>query len=129
MSSRHADHDDKAFTLIEVLIAVTILSGGILAVVGGFSVAVRAGVRAARMDGAVRIAQRELELMMLSGPEASPTSTGSEDRYAWQTSLSESREGLMMAAVVVKWSDRGEEQFYRLSRIFLPRRSPQQNQG
>ncbi len=53
----------NGFTLLEVLVAMTILSVGIVGVLGGFSLSISAGNRAMLLNEAVDIAQREFELL------------------------------------------------------------------
>ena len=110
----------KAFTLLEVLVASTILGVGILGLVGGFSVSTRTASRAMRLDGAVSIAQRELQLTVAAGLAALGPRTGEEGIHRWKVELADRPDGLMAASVSVSWQERGRTEQFRLTGIFLP---------
>jgi len=110
----------RAFTLLEVLVASTILCVGIIGVLGASSVSMRTASGALRLDEAVSIAQRQLELTTAAGLVALGPRTGGQGRYRWTVELAERPEGLMMASVLVSWPERGRTQQFRLSEIFIP---------
>ena len=120
MTSRRA-----AFTLLEILVAVTILSAGILGVLGAFSLSLRAGVRAARVEDAARIGERQVQLGIVGPAEALRAQRGAEGAFAWQLDFEQAQEGLMLASVTVTWSEQGRGQKFRFSRVFLPARAAQ----
>ena len=69
MSSRRIDKSSLArsgFTLVEALISLAILGGGIIALLGMFSTSLRIATRASRQQEAASIAQRELEMLTVS---------------------------------------------------------------
>lgn len=117
------------FTLIEILVAVTILGAGILGVVAAFSMSLRVASASARMADAVRIAQREMELKVAQSAESLRDDRGAEGPYAWKFSVSRASEGLMRARVTVTWLDRGRPQSFKLSRVFLPRAIERNEEG
>ncbi len=112
----------RGFTLIEVLVSVSILSFGIIGVLEAFSLSLRAGSRAAHLGEAVDVAQRELELTAVataSGGDLMPQ-TGKSGRYNWELKLREIQHGLTLATVEVKWLERGKHDTFKLSRVLLP---------
>lgn len=118
-----------AFTLIEILVAVTIVGAGILGVVAAFSVSLQAGSESARIRDAVRIAERQMELKVAEPAERLGDDRGSEGAYTWNLNLSQASEGLVLARITVTWSQRGRPQSFRLSRVFRPRAAGQGEQG
>lgn len=111
---------DGAFTLIEVLVATTILAGGIIGVVGAFSLSDRAASRACRLRGAAEVAQRVLASAVAANAEKLQPASGSSGRFAWKLIYSDKPHDLMLASVSVTWLDRGRTETFELSRIFLP---------
>ena len=113
--------NDRGFTLIEVLVALTILAVGILGVMVAFSVATRTSSHNVRLTEAVAIAQRELELAVIVPADSLTPSKGSSGPYTWTVNYAEKIHGLGLASVAVCWTERGQGQVFRLNRIFLPR--------
>ncbi len=120
--------DHKAFTLLEVLVASTILGIGILGVLGAFSISMRASSRAMRLDEAVTIAQREMELTTSAGMAAMGPRKGNQDIFQWTVDLADRPDGLTMAAVSVTWPQRGQMQQYRLAEIFSVPQEPEDSE-
>lgn len=116
----------KGFTLLEVLVAMTILSVGIVGVLGGFSLSIRAGSRAMLLNEAVDIAQREFELLSTVPAADMLPSSGSSGRFSWQVVVSDRPGGLVLASIQVTWMRRGQSESYKLSQVFLPHR-PEEN--
>ncbi len=100
--------------------ASTILGVGILGLLGGFSVSTRTASRAMRLDGAVTIGQRELQLTVSAGLAALGPRTGEEGIYTWKVQLADRPEGLMAASGSVSWQEAGRTEQFRLAGIFVP---------
>ncbi len=112
----------NGFTLIEVLVSVSILTIGIIGVLEAFSLSLRAGSRAAHLGEAVSVAQREIELIAVasaSGDNLTPQ-TGRSGRYEWNLKLREIQHGLTLVTMDVKWLERGKHETFKLSQILLP---------
>ena len=107
------------FTLLEILVAMMILSVGIVGALRVFTLSLRTGTQASRLGRATEIAQRELALIS-AAPGAAMGQTGSEGAYTWQTKQVDLPEGLVGVSVAVKWSQRGKPQTFALSQIATP---------
>jgi prepilin-type N-terminal cleavage/methylation domain-containing protein len=107
----------NGFTLIEVLVALTILAGGIPAVLAAFSLCVRTDTHSSRQAEALTIAQRELQLAIIR----QKAKAGSQGLYNWAVNIQEKEYGLLLAAVQINWTERGKNQTLTLSQVFLPR--------
>ena len=110
-----------AFTLIEALIATTIVSAGLIGIAGAFSLSHGAGTRADRLREAAMLAERRLELATAVSADQLDADKGSSGRLAWQVTYSERHHNLMMASVSIRWLDRGRPTTFHLSRVFQPR--------
>ncbi|HET6429934.1 MAG TPA: type II secretion system protein [Phycisphaerae bacterium] len=106
------------FTLIEVLVALTIFSVGILAVLSAFSRSFQAGSEAARLEGAADLAEQKLHLAGIAGGEASPR--GESGRYRWEAKLRSKPLGLTCAVVEVTWLEQGVTQRFRMEKLLPP---------
>ncbi|MFA6133454.1 MAG: prepilin-type N-terminal cleavage/methylation domain-containing protein [Phycisphaerae bacterium] len=106
------------FTLIEVLVAMTVLSGGILGVLSAFSLASRSGRSGANLRQAVAIAQRELELIVNAPAGAALPQRQTAGRYEWQPLVEDLTPRLKRATIKVNWSEGGAAREYRLSQVF-----------
>ena len=117
---RHGSHRLKGFTLLEVLVATTLLATGIVGVLGVCSLSVRAASASQHLDDAVQLASSHLELAVaLPGERLQPVSDSTE-RYAWTVTFIEQPEGLVRATVSVTWIEGGRPQTFRLSQVFKP---------
>jgi prepilin-type N-terminal cleavage/methylation domain-containing protein len=112
----------RGFTLLEVLVAMTILSVGIIGVIGAMSLSMTASSNAARIDEASRLAQNQLELGVSAPGDGLEAKTGTSGRFMWSLTYQEKPHGLCSATVVVEWMEYSQTQSYRLSQIFVPRR-------
>lgn len=110
----------RVFTLIEVLVAMTILAVGILGVLGAFSVSMRAASRASRLDEAVSIARKEIELAVTARADELAPKSGSSGLYAWQLTFVRKPHNLLRASMEIKWTERGQTRTFKLSQVFEP---------
>lgn len=111
----------RAFTLLEVLVSMMILSVGILGVLRIFSMCVRANAHAANLEEAVRMAQNQLALATAASGQSLSPSQGTSGRYQWSLEYAQKSEGLVLALVTVQWTEQGQEQQFKLSQLFLPK--------
>ena len=112
---------NAAFSLMEVIVALTILSAGIVGVVSTFALCGRAAGRNFRLADAVALAERQIELAAATPRDRLAASRGKEDRYTWRLTVDEMAHGLVRASVAVEWLDRGKTRTWRLSQILVPR--------
>jgi len=113
---------DRAFSLIEVVVALTIFSAGIVGVMGTFSLCTRAAGANLRLAEAVALAQRQMELSVATPPDQLAGRSGTENRFNWGLTVEQMPQGLLRASVAIDWLERGQRKNYRLSQILLPRR-------
>lgn len=108
------------FTLAEVLVAMGILSVGIVGVVGAMSTCARADGRNRRTADAVALAERRLALAAATPTALLTPGAGQEGDYQWTLTLDDGPHGLKCATVRVQWLQQGEARTYRLRRILAP---------
>jgi prepilin-type N-terminal cleavage/methylation domain-containing protein len=109
------------FTLLEVLVAMTVLSVGIVGVLAAMSLSVRASGQAWRVDEVSRLAQNQLALAANLSVDQLEPSNGVLERYKWLVSYAEKPHGLVVACVTVEWMEEGQARTYRLCQVFRPR--------
>lgn len=106
----------SGFTLVEVLIALTILSVSVLGIIQSISVCSHNATKALRLTEATGIARREMALAVLAKGSGSPA-TGGDGVFQWKVETSEKAENLLLISVAVTWQERGRPQVFRLSRM------------
>lgn len=112
----------RGFSLLEVLVAMTLIGVGILGVLSAFSLSIQAASRSRGTDGATEIAQNQLDLAVHAPTDRLEARSGTSGRYTWHVSYSKGPDGLTTASVAVQWSDRGDKRLFTLSRWFDPDR-------
>jgi type II secretion system protein I len=102
--------DERGFTLLEALVALTIVGMASITVLGAFSTEVRTADRAIRSAEAAAVAQERLAHVRVAQREVFrllPDSLrrGTDGEYAWSVSAERSRsiEGLVDVEVQVSW--------------------------
>jgi len=120
MWSNEQRKNDRAFTLVEVLVALTIFSVGVLGVLGAIAKSSNIASRTQRLDGAVMLANIRLEEAICVPVDKLQARQGQEDRYTYAISMENRPGGLMMAKIIVQWLEGGNTQEYSISKIFLP---------
>ena len=119
--SRRIGRRRRAFTLIEVIVALSVLAGGILGVMSAFSLCVRAAGSERKVQGALVIAEREIDAAVnLPGNTLDPTS-GSTPPYQWSVTYLNKPDQLIMATCTIVWQEQGEPITLVISRVFVPR--------
>jgi len=112
----------SGFTLMEVLVAMTILAVGIVGVVAALGQSVRAASSASHLEEAVEIAQNQLALAVRARADALAGGSGTTLRYRWSLGYAQKPHELSVASVTVEWLDHGQMQAYTLSQVFRPGR-------
>ena len=121
-SSTALRRDHAGFSLVEVLVAMTILAGGIVAVLSAFSLSMRTANDATRLEGAAALAEWQLETAIQLPAERLLGSSGSSSTYQWKVSFSPKPQNLVVARAVVEWFEQGRRRQFRLARVFWPRK-------
>ena len=112
-----------AFSLVEILVALTILSVGIIGILGVFSLGVRAAGKSDRYKKAIELAENKLELAASPASWAVRDETQSQDGLEWTMVTQDAPKGLKLTSIQVEWTERGKSQAICLSRLYLPANS------
>ncbi len=106
-SKRHSCPDGSGgFTLLEVLVAVAIVSVVLVTIIGSISYHLSVVEDSRKMTIASMIAREKLEEVMISGPPTPPAGVESTayDDFAWQYVRSKTQfPGVARSSVVVSW--------------------------
>lgn len=111
----------RAFTLLEVIVAMTIFGAGVLGVMAALSMGSRTSVSAYRLAEASRLAESKMVLAVQSPAGSLLPERGDAEPYTWESSFESGPNGLTQANVTVTWTDRGQTDQYVLRQLFLPR--------
>ncbi len=106
---------------MEVLVALSILAVGIIGVLGAFSLSVRTGANAVRVDKAAAIAEWEIVRVAAAGAAAGLPPTGESGPFQWRRTVSTVKGGLSRVTVVVSWTQRGKQESFELAEVFRDR--------
>ena len=118
---------EKAFTLLEAIASLAILSIGLIAVVKSFSSSVQAGSYTQGLTIATFLSEGKIAELETTSQTTLGTETGDfgEDypNYRWETEVSSTEnEKIQEAVVSIFWRKRGEERKIELITL-LPQRS------
>ena len=108
------------FTLVEVLVALMVLSVGILGLLGALLLSSNVSARSEHLDKAVDLANSILQQTICVTADHLQAQQGQEDRYSYAMSLEDRSGGLMSAKITVQWLEGGSVEQYSLSRVFVP---------
>jgi prepilin-type N-terminal cleavage/methylation domain-containing protein len=119
----------RGFTLLEAIVATTILGFGIL----GAAIAIRivnSSVQSSRqLEGATNLARAKLD-SAIAEPNRTSASRGNSDIYTWEISRASaggmSDDPLAIARVTVRWLDHSVSREFVLARAYL--RQPSKDQ-
>ncbi|MEM1330079.1 MAG: type II secretion system protein [Planctomycetota bacterium] len=105
-----------AFTLLEVVLASTILSVGAIGVVGSIGAALRSVIEADRLTLAAEIAEaRLIETCASVSAGLSPLAlSGDEGDVEWAAEVQEPDANVALVTVRVTWVHRGESRSFEL---------------
>ena len=115
----------RAFTLVEVLAALLFMAIVIPVAMQGVSVASRAGNLGQRKAAAIRVAERVLDEMLVTGEASSAASTGTltegDMSYTWtMTSTPWTEDAMTMVTVKVTFAVQGDNFEVSLSTLYDP---------
>lgn len=108
----------RGFTLVEVLVAMTVLAIGSVTVFGALRMA-HEGAERVRDEAAARgIAERRLSCLLAKPAERLAPASGQDGKFAWQESMKRSViPEIAVLTVTVKWQSRGRDRETRLSSL------------
>lgn len=110
----------NGFTLIEVVVALTILAVGILGLLSAFSLCLRTQSQTLRLAEAVCLARQQLAEVIADPAGNWQNRSGDSDRYHWSVDFAEKPCDLILASVTVSWLERGQRQQFRLCQLVRP---------
>jgi len=123
-TSQQTAHGRRGFTLLEVLLAVAILTTGLVIVFQGFSTGLRAASFAQKETTAALLAQTLItEIEMEEGVTLGTEEGEFEEDFAgyrWRTDVTESDEavsGLYEVRIAVLWIDAGRERELTVTKL------------
>src|SRR6478672_6177180 len=91
---RRGNRRVAGFTLLEVLVATTLLATGIVGVLATLSVSVRAASAAEHLGDAVQLASGRLELAVATPADRLQPERGDSGGYGWTVAFTDKPEGL-----------------------------------
>ena len=114
-NQRYNRHPLTAFTMVETIVALTILSISFLAVFTAMRTCSSAAGHTRMLTNAVLLAESLLSQAKLNDNIAFETRTGQKDRYNWQVQIAPTPiENLAAICIQVKWLQQQRQQKYEL---------------
>lgn len=112
----------RAFTLVEVLVSMAILSTALLAVFGVFQMCSKASTASRRLTESTLLAEKLLVETSLDNNLGFQRQNGTEGLYSWLVKTSPTEvENLALIEVTVQWPQQMSEKDYKLtSLIYIP---------
>ena len=127
------EDEENGFTLIEIVVALAILSLALPALLRSFTEAAKGQALAENRTTALYLLKFRLAAIEAEGyPDIGEEDGefGEDSRFRWQSDVqdveSEEIEGLRLVTVTVTWQERGEERLISTSTYFADRQMPQQ---
>jgi prepilin-type N-terminal cleavage/methylation domain-containing protein len=117
--SRYPRRSAGGFTLLEVVVAMTIFGVGIVGVVETLAGSADAATAALREAEAVRLAERVLLEAVASRGSSSVRAEGRQDGLRWTTQRERVHEGLGMVTARVTWTHRGQRASFDLRQAYV----------
>lgn len=106
------------FTLVEVIVSITILSTSLLAVFGVLRLCSSASVTSQRMTESSLLAEKLLVETMCDKNLIFQTRTGKESIFTWQiTTSSTDIENLAMVYITIQWQQQMVQKEYQLKSL------------
>jgi prepilin-type N-terminal cleavage/methylation domain-containing protein len=97
---------DAGFTLVELMVALLLITIGILPIAAVQSGSTRDVVTTGQHTRALSIAQERMEVARAAGFTAAQTDSGQSGVYTWRTNVTTVATGLRRVDVTVTWTDR-----------------------
>ena len=105
---------EDGFTLVELMVALVILTIGLLPLAFVQTRAQHDVYESGRYTEALEIAQLQMEETKSQGFGVADTDTGTVDNYQWIRDVQNVGQGLDQITVTVSWSERGDQRQVRL---------------
>jgi len=103
------------FTMIEVIVALAILSTSMLAVFGTLRMCITANSSTQRLTESVLLAEKLMAETTLSDKIAYQTTTGTQGRFSWQIQTAPTgMDNLAAVSIKVQWLDQQKPQEYQI---------------
>lgn len=111
----HTNNPATGFTMVEVIVALTILSTTIIAIFGAMRSCSTAAAHTRMQTKAVLLAESLLTETRINKNLSFETTQGSEDLYRWQVQIAPTAvESLGAICVQVNWQEQQRQQRYEL---------------
>jgi Tfp pilus assembly protein PilV len=110
---------------VEVLVALTVFSVGILGLLGAILLSSNVSSRSERLDGAAALANTKLAQATCVRADQVEAQQGQDDRYSYVLSFENRPGGLLAARMTVQWLESGSVHEYTISKVFLPAQGQQ----
>ncbi|MCK5642154.1 MAG: hypothetical protein KAJ19_15220 [Gammaproteobacteria bacterium] len=106
----------EAFSIIEAIIALIIMSTAMMAIFGAIRASSGAAQHSRMQTKAVLLAETKLAETRLSGPGSYAVTSGQEDSYSWEVRIDPtSIKNLGSVDIRVAWSEQGRNQEFKLT--------------
>ena len=113
-TGRH-NENDRAFTVVEVVVALGIMACSLLTVLGVLRTCARTSQHVRLLNGSILLAERLLGQTRSAPPEAFEERTGEEGFYRWAVTVAPTPvEGLGAVRVRIQWQEQRRPQDYDL---------------
>jgi type II secretion system protein I len=108
-------HAHLGFTMVEIIVALVILSTSMLAIFGVLSTCSRASYHSRQLTKAELIAESLMTQAMLKQPISYETIQGTQEPFTWQYKITQTDcENLGAISVQVQWQEQQRPQQYEL---------------
>ncbi len=118
MVTKHAPQPtsrrEDGFTLVELMVALVILTIGLLPLAFVQTRAQQDVFDSGRYTEALAIAQLQMEETKSLGFGNAPTDSGTVDNYQWVRNVQNVGQGLDQITISVNWNERGDQRTVRL---------------
>ena len=105
----------NGFTMVEIIVALAILSTSVLAVFGVLRMCASANGTSQRLTESVFLAEKLLAETMLKENISFQTSEGKQGQFSWQIQTAPAgKDNLVAISVTVQWLDQQKPQQYQL---------------
>lgn len=116
----------RGLTLVEVLVAMVVMSFGVLGVLGAILLSSNVSMRSRHLDRAVTLANTKLEQAVCTTADKLVAQQGRVEQFTYWLSIENRPGGLKVATITIKWPEGQNIQKYTLSRIFMPAPPPEE---
>jgi len=117
-SHRYNFRDSGGFTMIEIIVALAILSTAMLAVFGTLRMCSTANSHSQRLTESILLAEKLLAETTLNNKVTYQTTKGSKGQFSWQIKTAPTEmDNLAAFSVQIQWLDQQKPQEYQLNSL------------